>query len=386
MIRLLDREAEITTRYGGGFVQSIDGPGGRRAAGRRSDWFFYVNGIESAVGAADVRVRGGDRIWWDYRDWTDAMRVPGGRRLVARALRAGRRATSDRSRCASSAWPPAARADGRGVASRMPACEPECRAGRRGEAESDERSASWSGPGVGSARTRRSTRFGAARPQTASSRPSSALPGARIASSALTPQDPARDLGPGAGLGRRARSRATTHPPGSSPDPRWPPCGGRRALLDARDLRDRYAVAAPSRGRSVALPARAGGQADEVAARLRAPPHATRRCRAPWRRASTSARSRSSPSPTRTRSSSPAPAPGCSSPGSPPGPGGRCAAAARWGLGLGVFIVVVNGARRAARRHRDRPRALAAAPRHDRRQRGGGRRGRRCSRCGSSSC
>jgi hypothetical protein len=23
-----------------------------------------------------VRVRGGDRIWWDYRDWTDAMRVP----------------------------------------------------------------------------------------------------------------------------------------------------------------------------------------------------------------------------------------------------------------------------------------------------------------------
>ncbi len=40
------------------------------------DWFFYVNGIESPVGSAEVRVRGGDRIWWDYRDWTDAMRVP----------------------------------------------------------------------------------------------------------------------------------------------------------------------------------------------------------------------------------------------------------------------------------------------------------------------
>ena len=28
MIRFLDREAEITTRYGGGFVQSINGTAG----------------------------------------------------------------------------------------------------------------------------------------------------------------------------------------------------------------------------------------------------------------------------------------------------------------------------------------------------------------------
>jgi hypothetical protein len=76
VIRFLDREAEITTRYGGGFVESIDGLGGGQAGGRRSDWFFYVNGIESGRGAADVGIQGGDRIWWDYRDWTDAMRVP----------------------------------------------------------------------------------------------------------------------------------------------------------------------------------------------------------------------------------------------------------------------------------------------------------------------
>ena len=76
VIRFLDREAEITTRYGGRFVQSIDGLAGAESGGRRYDWFFYVNGIESAVGSADVHVRGGDRIWWDYRDWTDAMRVP----------------------------------------------------------------------------------------------------------------------------------------------------------------------------------------------------------------------------------------------------------------------------------------------------------------------
>ena len=75
MIRLLDSAADITTRYGGGFVQSIDGISGTGAGGT-SDWFFYVNGVESPVGSAEVRVKGGDRIWWDYRDWTTAMSVP----------------------------------------------------------------------------------------------------------------------------------------------------------------------------------------------------------------------------------------------------------------------------------------------------------------------
>jgi hypothetical protein len=56
-------------------VQSIDGLEGK-AGGRSFDWFFYVNGIESSIGAAEVRVYGGDRVWWDYRDWTAAMRVP----------------------------------------------------------------------------------------------------------------------------------------------------------------------------------------------------------------------------------------------------------------------------------------------------------------------
>src|SRR4051794_31861536 len=58
VIRLLDDDADIATRYGGGFVQSIDGLAGTGS----SDWFFYVNGTESPVGAADVHVEGGDRI------------------------------------------------------------------------------------------------------------------------------------------------------------------------------------------------------------------------------------------------------------------------------------------------------------------------------------
>ena len=76
VIRLLDREAEITTRYGGGFVHSIDGLEGEVSDGRQADWFFFVNGIESSRGAAEVTVRAGDRIWWDYRDWTEALRTP----------------------------------------------------------------------------------------------------------------------------------------------------------------------------------------------------------------------------------------------------------------------------------------------------------------------
>jgi hypothetical protein len=76
VMRLLDRNAGITTRYGGAFVQSIKGIAGDSSGARRRDWFFYVNGIESSAGAASVRVHGGDRIWWDYRDWTSAMRVP----------------------------------------------------------------------------------------------------------------------------------------------------------------------------------------------------------------------------------------------------------------------------------------------------------------------
>jgi hypothetical protein len=76
VIRLLDRNADITTRYGGGFVQSIDGLSGSQSSGRSSDWFFYVNGIESPIGSAEYDPSGGDRVWWDYRDWTAAMRVP----------------------------------------------------------------------------------------------------------------------------------------------------------------------------------------------------------------------------------------------------------------------------------------------------------------------
>jgi uncharacterized protein DUF4430 len=76
VMRLLQRNARVTTRYGGSFVQSIDGRAGGREGGRPVDWFFYVNGVEAGEGAASTTVEDGDRIWWDRHDWGAAMRVP----------------------------------------------------------------------------------------------------------------------------------------------------------------------------------------------------------------------------------------------------------------------------------------------------------------------
>jgi hypothetical protein len=76
VMRALEGSADITTRYGGGFVQSIEGLEAEASAGGSLDWFFYVNGVESTIGAADYPLHGGESIWWDYRDWDAAMRVP----------------------------------------------------------------------------------------------------------------------------------------------------------------------------------------------------------------------------------------------------------------------------------------------------------------------
>jgi hypothetical protein len=76
VMRALERSAEITTRYGGDFVQSIEGLEAKESVDSSLDWFFYVDGVESTVGAADYGLHGGESVWWDYRDWSAAMRVP----------------------------------------------------------------------------------------------------------------------------------------------------------------------------------------------------------------------------------------------------------------------------------------------------------------------
>lgn len=73
VMRVLERHFNVALRYGGGFVESIDGLSGSSA---RRDWFYYVNGIEAPKGAAATSVHRGDTIWWDLHDWSATDSVP----------------------------------------------------------------------------------------------------------------------------------------------------------------------------------------------------------------------------------------------------------------------------------------------------------------------
>lgn len=67
VMRALRGVTAVDTAHGGGFVAGMLGresdPGGKR------DWFFFVNGAASPVGAEDVRLEDGDAVWWDHRPW-----------------------------------------------------------------------------------------------------------------------------------------------------------------------------------------------------------------------------------------------------------------------------------------------------------------------------
>ena len=69
VMRMLQREFDVQTRYGGGFVQAINGIPGGQQDGRPVDWFYYVNGVLASNGAAAHKLEAGDKVWWDRRDW-----------------------------------------------------------------------------------------------------------------------------------------------------------------------------------------------------------------------------------------------------------------------------------------------------------------------------
>jgi hypothetical protein len=76
VMSLLMRNATVTTRYGGGFVQSVNGSSGTATDGQPRDWFYYVNGVLASQGAAATNIHPGDHIWWDLRDWSQTDSVP----------------------------------------------------------------------------------------------------------------------------------------------------------------------------------------------------------------------------------------------------------------------------------------------------------------------
>ena len=75
VMRMLRSKFDVTTRFGGRFVQSIDGLAGegRRRPGRL---VLLRERRRGGKGAAEWHVSPGDRIQWDRRDWSAAMRVP----------------------------------------------------------------------------------------------------------------------------------------------------------------------------------------------------------------------------------------------------------------------------------------------------------------------
>jgi hypothetical protein len=73
VMRATERYFRVRLRYGGGFVESLNDLSGTSA---QRDWFYYVNGIQAAKGAATTPVHRGDRIWWDLHDWAATNSVP----------------------------------------------------------------------------------------------------------------------------------------------------------------------------------------------------------------------------------------------------------------------------------------------------------------------
>ncbi|MEL7564904.1 MAG: DUF4430 domain-containing protein [Dehalobacterium sp.] len=71
IMELLEANLDIETDWDGGFIKGINGlisdKGG--LSGKRTDWFYYVNGICSDVGADGYAPAPGETIWWDYHLW-----------------------------------------------------------------------------------------------------------------------------------------------------------------------------------------------------------------------------------------------------------------------------------------------------------------------------
>jgi hypothetical protein len=70
----LQTAASIETKYGGGFVSSIEGIASQE--GDNEDWFFFVNGISLSTGADGYTLRDGDIEHWDYHDWGFRQFIP----------------------------------------------------------------------------------------------------------------------------------------------------------------------------------------------------------------------------------------------------------------------------------------------------------------------
>ena len=74
VMQALQRSFKVGTAYGGGFVESINGHAGSESD--EVDWFYYVNGVQAAKGAAGTQLHKGDHVWWDLHDYKATDSIP----------------------------------------------------------------------------------------------------------------------------------------------------------------------------------------------------------------------------------------------------------------------------------------------------------------------
>lgn len=74
----LMKVAEVETKYGGGFVNTINGVQSRftGSQGMKADWFIYINGIQANMGALNYKLHDGDIQHWDFHNWSFHHRIP----------------------------------------------------------------------------------------------------------------------------------------------------------------------------------------------------------------------------------------------------------------------------------------------------------------------
>lgn len=72
VLRLLQGGNKVKTRFGGGYVSSVDGLAERD--GR--SWIYFVNGVAAGKAADDYELRGGDVVQWDYHSVKVRQNIP----------------------------------------------------------------------------------------------------------------------------------------------------------------------------------------------------------------------------------------------------------------------------------------------------------------------
>ncbi len=76
-IDVLQKVATVTTTYGGGYVESINGMKSQYNSenGEKKDWLYYINGMLASVGANMYKLHPGDIERWDFHDWSSDRAV-----------------------------------------------------------------------------------------------------------------------------------------------------------------------------------------------------------------------------------------------------------------------------------------------------------------------